>query len=371
MSECSQYSGLNVPSYNVQNAQHGPASASPSQQQQAWSQQPTSGTAAAVAPSAQMVTGNYPADGVVVKKKRGRPFGSKNRRNIDAVAAGSHASNPALDTAAHKRRRKTVLVDVGVNTNLSFDVQTSFICDDLTLFEQSLAGKGRLESKKKIQGPVVRVEKGNDYVVNNVKLADTEKDVKCRPNKGADLPNQSLRNKTGSAKKSSILGSHGNAASSYGKVYDKNWACILCHKGSNYNGLGDLYGPYFILVDKSKLAFIHEFEALGEPSEVGESPAVHTQQHIQERRALRKRPELNEEFKNNCKSTATVHTSHSDDSGKANLEVWVHEDCIVWSNNVYMDGSKIRNLEPAIVESFDSVSTEGSDRCDGCSIHGQ
>src|SRR5699024_5054433 len=75
-----------------------------------------------------------------------------------------------------------------------------------------------------------------------------------------------------------------------------DWKCALCKLPSGKSSLGDLYGPYYI-----------------EPY-----------QHHQKK-------ESNEP-----------------------QEVWVHEDCVVWSSNLYMLNGKLMNLHLAIQESADT-----------------
>lgn len=348
---------------------------------------------------------------VIVKKKRGRPFGSKNRRNLEAAAQGGAAAASAALAAsggttttanqeAYKRRRKVVCIDVGINTALSFDVHGNLTSEDTYLFTDhqqqhfhSLASvKHSLPlamKRKKIIGPVIRIDKasgGSDgeerqtkySVINSIKfLEEEEKDSKFSSKKLNEI-NPGAFTSRKSIKRCSML----SAAPVNHTTINKNWFCILCHKGPNYKGLGDLYGPYFITLDRSKLPSTHEYDnnnnmSTTTPTENNhheDNDAYNEQQQHQnptsERRSsLRRRQDPNEEtLKASGKSmpTTTNHqqqqqqqnTNNNDEkeAGKTNLEVWIHEDCIVWSNNVYLDGTKIRNLEPAIVDSFEHVS---------------
>lgn len=39
-----------------------------------------------------------------------------------------------------------------------------------------------------------------------------------------------------------------------------------------------------------------------------------------------------------------------------NKEFWVHEECAVWSKNVYLFGHRLRGLEETVLQSVDKVS---------------
>lgn len=309
-----------------------------------------------------MLTGpsaNFTSDGVVVKKKRGRPFGSKNRRNLE---------NPQPTTEAAKRKRKSVLVDTGVNTTLSFDVQTSLYQDDSLVFESTVKHTLPLVGKrKKVVGPVVRIDKTNGchaaqakYCLVNASAKsdseDSKDDIRAKAPPPQPPPPPSRVNfdsrKNGLYRKGVNL-----FASNATSGYNKHWLCVLCHKGPHYKGLGDLYGPYTIQLDKSKMPGFVESEATQEPGH--EEATENATEHSAERRSLRRRGDSSaSEAESKGKQTINASVTHSeDDSAKeGSLEVWIHEDCIVWSNNVYLDGTDIRNLEPAIVESFNNVS---------------
>ena len=346
IAECAQYNSPNVnyPSTQVIHSMS-QINSNPTipPTPQSWSQQ--SSTSSSVATTSQIITGTgFQSDGVI-KKKRGRPFGSKNRRNLEAQASNPF-SNGSTETC--KRNRKTVLVDIGVNTSLSFDVQTCFDLDDCFDFNETTVKHSLplVMKRKKVVGPVVRIDKGNTLsvqakysIVNATKLdVEEDKDSNLKAIQTKTFLEVSQTRKNGLTKKCLNLSS-GNGAG-----HCKSWLCVLCHKGAHFKGLGDLYGPYSICLEKSKLPSSLE----GEQENHDEVDNI---EHACERRSLRRRVDsINEPSK---QKNITSLSTESD--CKINLEVWIHEDCIVWSNNVYLEGSKIRNLEPAIVESFNNV----------------
>lgn len=404
-----------------------------------WSQsksstpQPPSSSATAQMMNSSGTTSFAPDGTVIVKKKRGRPFGSKNRRNIDQAAAGSGsatASGP-LDVV-HKRKRKNAhLVDACVNTTLTFDMAISLNMDDCLAFETASSSSLKYAvplamKRKKIVGPVVRIEaEKNDQheqnqnqeksysVLNNCN--DEEETSKaavfasqtsssaifgkpvgvesiCLPPPTSGRKNSALTRKCTINGNSSSNGSNGNVSSTANNTRDcssppsPTWICVLCHKGPHYRGLGDLYGPYSVQLEKSKLpnsvlsltdtaehssnGQTEQLNAKDEESTEQTANQTPVEQSACERRSLRRRVDSSnsgEESKgkqsSSANTTSTVHpateelTTPKDTSAKVSLEVWIHEDCIVWSNNVFLEGTTIRNLEPAIVESFASVSS--------------
>lgn len=353
--QCSQFaSGVNYSPSQLSNQMQSNSSMSPSSQ--SWSQQPSMAAGSQIG----LTGANFPADGVVVKKKRGRPFGSKNRRNLET---------PPNVPDTSKRRRKITLVDMAVNTNLSFNVQASLYQDDAMAFSSTLGLKLHppqqpkqpppqpLTRRKKQQfgGPVIRIDKTQPELHNSkysiVNSFKSQEDDKDKVQKSINESYSQTRKYGLSKSKKSLLLNSNHANSNSCGTLNKNWICILCHKGPNYKGLGDLYGPYVISLDKSKLCFSQENDA---PTNVvnenhhEDCDTTVEQPQQPERRSLRRRTDE----KSNHVEDAT-----KDITGKQDVDVWIHEDCIVWSNNVYLEGTKIRNLEPAIVESFESVST--------------
>ena len=358
ISECNQYGSSNV-NYSPSQVSHqlqtqSNSSMSPSH---SWSQQPNSSISTQNSVT-QMISGvNYTSqsDGsLVVKKKRGRPFGSKNRRNLDTT------QNPETN----KRRRKIVLVDIGINTNLSFDVQANLYREDSVAFTESFGANHSTNSipsrKKKPLGPVIRIDKSQSdlpnskySIVNSTKSQDDEKDKTQQAKLNTDSLNPPKKCSLLKSKKSILVSSNVNS-----NTLQRNWICILCHKGPHYKGLGDLYGPYVISLDKSKLSMLNDNEASCVITSHEEVEVIEHQPP--ERRSLRRRVESSEEKSKSANNNSSHNTTEeSKECVMSDVDVWIHEDCIVWSNNVYLEGTKIRNLEPAIMESFDCVSVQG------------
>lgn len=77
---------------------------------------------------------------------------------------------------------------------------------------------------------------------------------------------------------------------------NNDWLCILCHKMSHHRRLGDLFGPYVIDFSSAE-------DAKYQPNS----------------------------------------------SGK---EIWIHEDCLIWSDGVHLVGNKIRAMDEVIRDSL-------------------
>lgn len=97
------------------------------------------------------------------------------------------------------------------------------------------------------------------------------------------------------------------------------WICVLCRKMCHYRGLGDLYGPYNI-----------DFS----------------------------------ETSDKCKSVTPKKSKYSLlNHNYAVREVWIHEDCLVWSEGVHLVGKKILKMEDIIKSSFNH-------NCSSCKTKG-
>lgn len=89
-----------------------------------------------------------------------------------------------------------------------------------------------------------------------------------------------------------------------------SWICVLCRKICHYRGLGDLFGPYNIDFSESSAS-------------------------------------------EKCKAMTPKKSKYSLlNHNYAVREVWVHEDCLVWSEGVHLIGKKIVNMEDVIKASF-------------------
>ena len=103
------------------------------------------------------------------------------------------------------------------------------------------------------------------------------------------------------------------------------WVCSLCGKGSGYNLLGDLYGPYKTKFSKEKT---DSTSKEGKQSQKLSSPGR----------------------KSSSSSDVQV------DSETCDVDLWIHRDCGVWSPGVFMLGRTIHGLEQAVESAAQHVS---------------
>ena len=123
------------------------------------------------------------------------------------------------------------------------------------------------------------------------------------------------------------------------KTTEASWVCALCGKRSSYRFLGDLFGPYFLeshltALDKSAAALGKKDSKRdsGAPAEVGSA-------HNTRRKSLGFR-----------------RTSSVEEAVTIPEEVWIHEDCAMWSSGVYVVGSRVYGLEEALKAATATVS---------------
>lgn len=90
-----------------------------------------------------------------------------------------------------------------------------------------------------------------------------------------------------------------------------SWVCVLCCKICHYRGLGDLYGPYNI-----------DFSSQQTTNKIGKSVTPKKSKYSL----------LNHNY--------------------AFKEVWIHEDCLVWSEGVRLIGRRIISMEDVIKASL-------------------
>ncbi|XP_025084734.1 uncharacterized protein LOC112558471 isoform X4 [Pomacea canaliculata] len=113
-------------------------------------------------------------------------------------------------------------------------------------------------------------------------------------------------------------------------VGETGWTCALCGKRSSYRFLGDLFGPYYL---ESHLAVLNKSAA--DASKKDGKQELTGELSLETRSARRK---------SRCASNGL-------EVGEVVVtpqEVWVHEDCALWSNGVYLVGSRLYGLEEAL-----------------------
>ena len=112
----------------------------------------------------------------------------------------------------------------------------------------------------------------------------------------------------------------------------ERWICALCGKHSSYKFLGDLFGPYSVETMSEDLL------DLGPPQSLGKKRKSEDGQPGKSGRAGRRSSSMSKEV-------------------SEWKEVWVHESCAVYSDGVFLIGSKIYGLQEAVRIASQTVST--------------
>lgn len=292
------------------------------------------------------------APGQVQKKKRGRPFGSKNKPKNPALtpAAGAGSSAAPPDSSGRKKpgRKPKAKSDPGAPvtaTIASGDIrlQPAVTITSSAVSSQDVSGvtpgATRSSSSKKNAGPFIRVDSDRDkglpvYTIANCAVtAAAAKDSALTVSRSRHRPNEVMALKHKAAPSATLM----TPSSGFAVEKDGTWICVFCKQGPHFECLGDLFGPYF--VPKS---------AHHSPSHsVGSDMLMHEAGAGKSGRKRKLSSEGGADASNNNQSPAG---SQSDFQ-----EVWFHEDCISWSSGVYLVGHSIRNMEEIVRDSADSV----------------
>lgn len=251
------------------------------------------------------------------KRKRGRPFGAKNK---------------VKEGGAPKGRRKP-------------DARKLDAAPATTPVATTLAPRGKLS------GPYVRVVGTRERpmstsVVNVAPRSAAEEEV--RRKKGASTPGQ--RSLHGARRLPGAAGGHTSTLSPHydAVTRDPTWLCAFCHRGSHHQGLGDLYGPYPGIPARLPTDAATDGASGCEDgcrrgkgkrrkSDSGSEDTL-ARATLASRRARQRRPS---EVEGGPAGEAC---------GGASRELWVHEACATWTQGVYLGGHRVHGLQEAAQE---------------------
>uniref|UniRef100_T1JPC7 PHD-type domain-containing protein n=1 Tax=Strigamia maritima TaxID=126957 RepID=T1JPC7_STRMM len=288
---------------------------------------------------------NSSEDSMSPRKKRGRPLGSKNKPKSPSDPTEKKA-------AAAKKTKNTAATAVAVAAtaaaaaaaaapSVESDSDKKMDNNKVATVEKAVVVVAEKAPEpnvpKVIRGPYLHVEGPKDNplsvtVVNVHSRKHEESDASGgRRKKAAAAPKQASAPTVMShftKRKLAKIGFSCTLSAKYDAVTkDKTWVCELCRKGSHHKGLGDLFGPYFELVKKCS-------------SEESSPVPVNV-------KALRSRD--SESSVDGSKSLCSPETNRTP------REMWVHENCIVWSHGVYLVGNKVYGLEEAVRIASDMI----------------
>nr|XP_016929440.1 uncharacterized protein CG5098 isoform X1 [Drosophila suzukii] len=172
---------------------------------------------------------------------------------------------------------------------------------------------------------------------------------------------------------------------------DSTWICVFCKRGPHKLGLGDLFGPYLVTSDCDEYRaavqapgvqdidglFVNKRrrEDMVKVQERNLPVVPATLAHIMQAPKIsmhkRKRKQTHDssisysddpnESRSQCSSVDPLDCSHETKfvetfrgMGKTSehgFEVWLHEDCAVWSNDIQLIGAHINGLDAAVWDS--------------------
>ena len=130
-----------------------------------------------------------------------------------------------------------------------------------------------------------------------------------------------------------------------------SWLCVLCRKICHHRGLGDLYGPYKVdLTEEPKAPKKNPANAGDDdaPKNNGASTSTTPQQTTAANTTAPKTTQSPPK-KSKYSLLANFNLNTTNDNIK---EIWIHEDCLVWSEGVHIVGKQILNMDQVIKDSF-------------------
>ena len=127
------------------------------------------------------------------------------------------------------------------------------------------------------------------------------------------------------------------AASYDAKRPDETWVCVFCKRSSHHNGLGDLFGPYFVSPDAIRASDNSNSHM---PSKYSASDKEMAAKFILgggDTGGKKKK-----KWGKDSPNTSVVSSSGDQ------AEIWFHEDCICWMPEVTLIGNRLLGLEEAV-----------------------
>ncbi|KAI4456142.1 retinoic acid induced 1/transcription factor 20 [Holotrichia oblita] len=147
---------------------------------------------------------------------------------------------------------------------------------------------------------------------------------------------------------------------------DVSWICVFCKRGPhstdpNVRGPsifsaqvlppGDLFGPYVITSNCPEYErrlddpYDKQFKSKKIARVLDASSSSNVQMKVSGKKSKRKHSESDRSFNELDVNDPNLGIT---ETGEKTFEIWVHEDCVVWSPGVYLVGPKIIGLEEAV-----------------------
>lgn len=240
------------------------------------------------------------------------------------------------------------------------------------------------ESVAKFRGPYIQIqEDGSECIIN----APITEEIIEKQNK-----NRKIVIHSGSGARSKVSGLHVSTLSTkYDAITtDASWMCVFCKLGPHKYGLGDLFGPFILSVDSEEFQ-----ESQFDPSEdvfrshrtnadmvqvkggmkvvpakasTSSAATANNTGNVSYpfiriifyflyiilflsilQSSCRKKRKLTEPSTSTAPPIIVPDIFHGMTKvSEIAYEVWVHEDCVVWSDGVYIVGARIVGLDAAV-----------------------
>lgn len=228
------------------------------------------------------------------------------------------------------------------------------------------------------KGPFIQVK--SDGTINVINAPTTE-DVVEKQNK----VKKSIHNHSHSDR-NKIRGLHVSTLSTKydADTTDTTWMCVFCKRGPHKLGLGDLFGPYIVtttcegfaysqkdpnddeFISRRTKADMFQKQVNGMPVVPASTSSLATitsaasiasssssSSTSKKKRKTNDSPSI---LQNSTLSTQSASPSFDINDiyvgmskvSETSYEVWVHEDCVVWSSGVYIIGARIVGLDTAV-----------------------
>ena len=130
------------------------------------------------------------------------------------------------------------------------------------------------------------------------------------------------------------------------------WKCVFCHQSSSYRTLGDLFGPYYAKADGCKKS--DGVKCQGSPSKDRNHSAKKSPKSGYTLVSQRRRQQL-QKYAPQAVEKSPKKSPKSPDTGIP-PEIWLHEDCAIWTNGICLSPvGQLCGLEAAVTLSLQTV----------------
>ncbi|XP_017078572.1 uncharacterized protein CG5098 isoform X2 [Drosophila eugracilis] len=232
----------------------------------------------------------------------------------------------------------------------------------------------------KFKSPFILIKPDGSLSIKNTHSAE---DVNEKQTKAKKAPHE----------RKNVRGMHSSTLSNRydADTTDSTWICVFCKRGPHKLGLGDLFGPYLVTSDCEEYRaavqapgvqdidglFINkrrreDMVKLNERNlPVVPASLAHIMQAPKISMHKRKRKQTHDssisysddlnESRSQCSSVDPLECSNETKyvetfrgmvkTSEHGFEVWLHEDCAVWSNDIQLIGAHVNGLDAAVWES--------------------